>query len=244
MIRTLVVDDESLARKRLQRLLAAHPDVEVVGEAADGECAIAEALRLGPDLILLDISMPGRTGTEVLGQIARQLPEGIRPFVVFTTAHEEHAVEAFALEALDYLVKPIETETLERALRRVRQRMSKREMGALASLGSSDHLIGHEGSKMLRISFAEIGAIEVSDAQVIARTPAGGRRLGETLAELETRLPSPPFVRVSRSAIVHLDWVAHVEPGFSGTLIATLRAPLGIEVPVARRRAAALREML
>jgi two-component system LytT family response regulator len=237
-VRILLVDDESLARKRLKRLLSSHSDVEVVGEAADGEAAIAEAMRLRPDVMLLDVSMPGRTGTEVFAHLTRQLPEGMLPLVIFTTAHEEHAVEAFTLEALDYLVKPVTAEGLERALRRVRQRLGE------GSKTEPITLIAYEGSKMSRVSVNDIGVIEVEDSQVWARTPAGSRRLGESLTDLEEQLPSPPFLRVSRSALLNLDWIAHVEPGFSGTLVATLRAPLGLEIAVARRRAAALRELL
>lgn len=257
MIRVLIADDEPLARRRIRRLLAAHPDVEVAGEAAEGEGAIAQTLRLAPDVILLDIAMPERSGTEVAAEIARRLPEALRPLVVFTTAHEEHAVRAFALEALDYLTKPVEAAALERALRRARERIAGRGpgtgSGAPGDAGSAGrsppgapmtHCVATEGSKLLRIPLAEVGAIEVEREQVLARTAEGPRRLAESLAELEARLPSPPFLRVSRQAIVNLDWIAHVEPGFGGALVAKLRAPLSLEVAVSRRRAAALRARL
>jgi len=247
VIRALIADDEPLARRRLRRLLAAHPDVEIAGEAANGESAIAEALRLAPDLVLLDIAMPGRTGTEIAAELASRLPETLRPLVVFTTAHEEHAVRAFALEALDYLVKPVEAAALDRALRRARERLAGRITGpraAPAPGAPTTHLVAVEGSRLLRIPLEEVGAIEVELEQVVARTPAGARRLTETLADLEARLPSPPFLRVSRRSLVNLDWVAHVEPGFGGALVAKLRAPLSLEVAISRRRASRLRAML
>ena len=120
MIRALVVDDEPLARSRMRRLLGDHPDVEVVGEAASGDEAVAATLRLRPDLLLLDVDMPEGSGTEALERIRLTVPEAMLPAAVFTTAHAEHAVEAFALEGLDYLLKPITRETLARALKRVR----------------------------------------------------------------------------------------------------------------------------
>ena len=120
-IRVVVVDDEPLARSRMRRLLGGHPDVEVVGEASDGDAAHAAVLELRPDVVFLDVNMPGSTGTEALRAIQSSLPESMWPLAVFTTAYEEHAVEAFALEGTDYLLKPVEKTELARALKRVRK---------------------------------------------------------------------------------------------------------------------------
>lgn len=255
MIRVLVVDDEPLARRRLVRLLGEHPDAEVVGEAADGGAAVTETLRLRPDLLLLDVDMPLRSGTEAFARIAEQLPESVRPAVVFTTAHEEHAVEAFALEALDYLVKPVGEEGLARALRRVRRRQwggdaptapepPPSEPAASTAAHTPTHLVAHEGSRTVRVPMAEVAVVEVVDGQVTARTPDGDHRLSRSLIELESTLPAPPFVRVSRSAILNVEWVEHVEAGFGGAQVARLRAPMTGEVLVARRRVAGLRDAL
>ena len=257
MISTLIVDDEPLARQRLCRLLGAHSDVSLVGEAETGGEAVAACLELRPDLILLDVNMPDCDGLEALSEISQKLPEGLRPLVIFVTAHEEHALSAFDLEALDFMVKPVSALRLERALKRVRLRLHERS-GSQRGMGETQrtpdeppergypvrHLVAAEGSRLKRVPLAEIAVIEVRDSLVFARTESGEYRLSETLAELESHLPSPPFVRVSRSALIHLDWIAHLEPGFRGAWVVRLRAPLEGEVSVARRRVTALRAML
>ncbi len=129
-IRTLVVDDEPLARSRIKRLLADHPDVELVGEGDSGAAAVSSVLQLRPDLVLLDVQMPGMTGIEALQGIHDALPEGLWPLVVFTTAHEEHAVEAFSLEGMDYILKPVEAPRLAQALKRVRKLVYARQPAA------------------------------------------------------------------------------------------------------------------
>ena len=118
-VRVLVVDDEPLARSRLRRLLSAHDDVEVVGEAANGDEAIAAALEAHPDALFMDVRMPGRDGLQALRALREKLPADVMPMVVFTTAYEDHAVEAFELEGTDYLVKPVDKASLARAMQRL-----------------------------------------------------------------------------------------------------------------------------
>jgi len=263
-IRALIVDDEALARKRVRRLLAGHPDVEVDAEAGDGGEALALVLDRRPDLIFLDVNMPGQDGLGALERIQELLPEGARPLVIFTTAYEEHALRAFELEGLDYLVKPIEQAALDRALRRVRRALGgAHERGgkpavpgpgegtgasggeiAEAGVTAAGHLAAVRGEKILSLALADVGCIQLEDGIAYAHTPTGKQRLRQNLTELEERLPAPPFQRVSRSALVNLDWVAHLEPLFSGSYLATLKAPLGLELQVSRRRARRLRELL
>ena len=260
-IRTLVVDDEPLARSRMKRLLTDHPDVEVIGEAADGTAAVSEVLRLRPDVVFLDVNMPGSTGTECLRAIHAALPEDLWPLAVFTTAYEEHAVEAFALEGTDYLLKPVERDTLARALRRVRKALWRGSAAPVAppppqaaappasgppthddrAIG---HLAAHRAGRIVRLALDDVACVVVEDTITFATTAEGRFRLKSSLHEVEARLPSPPFVRISRSAVVQLPWVATIDPLASGTFEVVLRAPVGIRLAVSRRRGRRLRELL
>jgi len=265
-IRALVADDEPLARKRLRRLLDEHEDVEVVGEAAAGDETVDKVLEERPDVLFLDIRMPGQDGIQAFRELRAKLPGDVLPLAVFTTAHEEHAVEAFELEGTDYLVKPLDDEQLERALRRVRREVWRRdrpvspERAAPEDAATEDtdvdedvpgeapedvgHLAGHRANKIVRLALDEIGAVTVNDTITWAHTPEGKVRLRQPLSELEERLPCPPFVRVSRSAMVSLEWIDHLAPMFSGTYSAFLREPLDLEIHVSRRRARNLRKLL
>jgi DNA-binding LytR/AlgR family response regulator len=264
-ITAFVVDDEPLARRRIRRLLDQHPDVEIVGEAAAGEEAVAGVLEKRPDVVFLDVRMPGKDGVEALREIRALLPENLRPVTVFTTAYEEHAAEAFALAGTDYLVKPIERDGLARAMRRVRRALgargpgdeantvatgdvvpaSARERdGEGASPRAAGHIAGHRAGRIVNLVLEDIGCIAVEETITWAHTPQGKFRLRMTLQEAESRLATPPFVRVSRSAIINLDWVDHLSPMFSGTFVAVLRPSIGIEVQVSRRRARVLRDLL
>jgi two-component system LytT family response regulator len=245
----------------MRRLLGDHPDVEVVGEAADGAAAHTEALRLRPDVVFLDVNMPGSTGTEALRAIQAALPESLWPLAVFTTAYEEHAVEAFALEGTDYLLKPVERDQLARALRRVRKALWARDGAAPTppavpaasapvpaaaeppATAEPGHLTAHRAGKLLRLPLAHVALVEVEDTITFAVVGADRHRLAMALAEAGDRLPTPPFVRISRSAIVNLDWIASLAPVASGTYLATLRAPAQRQVQVSRRRSKRLLEL-
>ncbi len=262
-IRTLVVDDEPLARSRMSRLLADHPDVEVIGEAADGTAAVSEILRLRPDVVFLDVNMPGSTGTECLRAIHAALPEDLWPLAVFTTAYEEHAVEAFALEGTDYLLKPVERDTLARALRRVRKVLWRDSAAvaapptpsaqpvvpsapepAVAEEEAAGHLAAHRAGRIVNLALEDVACVVVEDTITFAVTADGRFRLKSTLHEAEARLPSPPFVRISRSAVVQLSWVDQIEPMPSGTFEAVLKSPVELRLAVSRRRGRRLRELL
>lgn len=252
-IRAVIVEDEPLARRRLRRLLSDHADVEVVAEAEDGGQAVGMVLEERPDLLFLDVRMPDKDGLATLRELRERLPESVHPSVVFVTAYEEHAVEAFELEGTDYLVKPIDADQLQRALRRVRQsswRRDARESPSDPGSGAAEpgkvtgHLAGHRAGKIVNLSLEDVACVEVDDTITWAHTPQGKYRLKATLQEAAERLPTPPFVRVSRSAIVNLEWIDHLSPMFSGTYVARLRPAIGMDVDVSRRRARELREML
>ncbi len=273
-IRTLVVDDEPLARRRLRRLLKDHEDVEVVAEAASGDDAVAAALKHRPDLVFLDVRMPGGDGLAALRALRSKLPEELRPLAVFTTAFEEHAVEAFELAGIDYLMKPVERAQIDRALRRARKILWQRhraEPGAAAPDVPSSPLAGggpegpapqaakpaaaggergvgfiaaHRAGKILQLDLSEVACLILEDGIAWAYTPSGRYRLRHGIGKVEERLACPPFFRVSRSAIVNLVWVDHLAPMFSGTFCATLKAPIQMEIHVSRRRARELRQYL
>lgn len=273
-IRTLVVDDEPLARRRLRRLLKDHEDVEVVAEAASGDDAVAAVLEHQPDLVFLDVRMPGGDGLAALRTLRSKLPEELRPLAVFTTAFEEHAVEAFELAGIDYLVKPVERAQIDRALRRARKILWQRhrgEPGAVApaapssprdggqpeaaahgaarppAAGGSEgvgFIAAHRAGKILQLDLGEVACLVLEDGIAWAYTPSGRFRLRHGLGKIEERLAGPPFFRVSRSAIINLGWVDHLAPMFSGTFCATLKAPVQMEIHVSRRRARELRQLL
>ena len=269
-VRAVVVDDEPLARRRMRRLLKAHDDIEIVGEATTGEEAVAVVLDARPDLLLMDVRMPGCDGLQALRDLRDKLPADVLPLTVFITAHEDHAVEAFELEGIDYLVKPVDKQALARAMQRVRRALWQRGRAAPspdaaeAAGGSTEpaaaaareetprrrdgeaigHLAAHRAGKIIRLAVADIACLVVDDTITWATTADGRYRLRQGLGELEKRLPSPPFFRVSRAAVVNLAWVAHLAPMFSGTYSAFLKDPVGIEIHVSRRRARELRQLL
>jgi len=268
-LRVVIVDDEPLARKRLLRLLGAHDDVEVVGEATNGDEAVSVALDTHPDALFMDVRMPGSDGLTALRKLREKLPADVLPMVVFTTAYEDHAVEAFELEGTDYLVKPVEKASLARAMQRLRRGSWQRGRGAepvdesadepvktaaeeppAADKGSSGegggvgHLAAHRAGKIIRLALEDIACIVVEDTITWAFTAEGKFRLRQGLGQLEKRLACPPFFRASRSAMVNLSWIDHLAPMFSGTYSAFLKEPVKAEIHVSRRRARELRQLL
>jgi len=241
VIRAVVVDDEALGRRRLLRLLGDHPDVEVVGEAADGAAARAQVLTLRPDLLFLDVQMPGEDGPTALRRLRETLPDDALPWVVFTTAHAEHALDAFELEALDYLLKPVERSGLARALKRVRRRVAQ-PGGGVGAPAPPQRLLARRGTRTIPLDVDGIAAVVVEDATAWAWTPDGRFRIDGTLQEVVARLPAG-FVQVSRAAVLRPDAVASLRPLASGTFEATLHGIEGV-LHVSRRRARELKQHL
>jgi len=233
-LRVLLADDELVARARLRRLLAAVPDVTVAGECDRGE-ALHEALRAGgADVVLLDVEMPGLSGLDAL----RLLPEP-RPYVIFCTAHAEHAVAAFDVGAVDYVTKPVEAGRLAIAIERARRAASARSIGAPADAPRRLAIETREG--VLLLDPAEITFAELDGALVTIHV--GGRRVLSDLAlgALEERLPSS-FLRVHRRALLNLDHVTLLEPTATGGYVARTRG--GHAVEVSRQAARELRRAL
>ena len=225
-MKALIVDDEPLARRELRRLLAAHPEIEVVGEAASAADAERAIAALAPALVFLDIQMPQRTGFQLLESLEDA------PHVVFTTAYDEHALQAFEVGALDYLLKPIAPARLAAALARVRERVAPAPQGEW--LAPDRPLLVREGDRTLLVRLGEVEWIEAAGNYV--QLHFGGHRplLLHSLAALERRLDPERFFRASRSAVVNLDRVDRFDTGVRGELIARLKG--GASVPLSRRQ--------
>jgi two-component system response regulator AlgR len=241
-LRTLVVDDEPLATERLQLLLARIGGIDLVGTASDGEaaCRMADALR--PDLLLLDIAMPGMDGIDVAREIGRRAD---RPAVIFVTAFDQFAVSAFEVEAVDYLVKPVDPKRLERALDRARAHLHGRGASALqpadAQGGHLDEFWASDLSGLVRIRSIDID--RVSAERDYMRLHVGPRSwlIHHSMAALEDGLDPARFVRLHRSAIVRRDFISGFQRNASGRWIARLAD--GSEQPVGRLYADSVREI-
>ena len=232
MIRALIVDDEAPARDRLRRLLKEFPEVEVAGEAGDGEHAIEQIAALQPGVVFLDIQMPGCTGLE----LAASLPEP-RPRIVFCTAFDQYAVDAFELHAVDYLLKPVSRARLEKAIARVRQEPAAE--GALDRLsgrawGVPTRFLARKGTAYRVVAAREVLCFVSEGGLTKLQTREHHYWMTPTLNELEARLDPAEFFRISRAAIVHLDAVAEVAAIAGGHGELTLRN--GLKLDVSRRR--------
>jgi two-component system LytT family response regulator len=227
--RALIVDDEALARGRLRKMLDREPDVAVVGECDNGPEAISSIRNERPDVIFLDVQMPEVSGFDVL----RALPPETKPAVIFVTAYDRHAVEAFEVHALDYLLKPFTQARLQEALHRVRERNRGSAIESLEHLRASlesaqprggylDRVAVKTGNQTLFIKVAEIDYAESAANYVILRTRAGSHIVRETLSNLETRLPPRLFLRISRSTIVNLERVKALQLSPQGESVVAL----------------------
>ncbi|QSQ11584.1 LytR/AlgR family response regulator transcription factor [Myxococcus landrumensis] len=237
-MRVLIVDDERLARAELRRLLAAYPDVEVVGEATHVEQARQQVEALTPDLLLLDIQMPGGTGFDVLEQLDEP------PDVIFTTAYDAHAVRAFSVNALDYLLKPIEAERLAESLERVRQRgHAQRASEPSRPTGTPlERVFVRDGERCWLVQLAQVPLISSEGNYSRLHLPGHQPLLLRSLSYLEEKLDPARFFRASRQHLINLDFVETLEPGPGGTLVARLRG--GPEVEMSRRQSLRFRERM
>jgi DNA-binding LytR/AlgR family response regulator len=238
-IRTVLVDDEAPARERLRKLLAGYAEVEVVGEAQDGGEALELVSETSPDLLFLDIQMPCCDGLE----LAASLPSP-RPWIVFCTAYDQYAVDAFELNAVDYLLKPINRARLERALRKVQDQSAGSSDGPLNKLSQSRpaRFLGKRGARFRVIPQEEVLYFGSEGGLTQLVTAETYFWLQPTLAELEKRLAPTTFFRVSRSAIVRLEAVREVVPlvgGYGQIVLVT-----GKKLDVSRRRYKPLLEIL
>jgi two-component system LytT family response regulator len=229
-MKALVVDDEPLARRELRRLLAAFPRIEVIGEAGDIDEARVRIEALAPDVVFLDIQMPGGSGFDLLAQLDRI------PRIIFTTAYDQYAVKAFEVSALDYLLKPVEPERLAAAIHKLH----------VAPVPVPGHdsplaqLFVRDGPRCWFVPLREVRLISSEGNYVRLHWNKERPLLGRSLAALEQKLDARLFFRANRTQIVNLDFVVHVEVGEGGRLHLQLRDG-SEEVEVSRRQARSFR---
>ena len=228
--RVLIVDDEALARERVRKLLGSEPDVEVVGECGNGPDAITFIQGERPDLVFLDVQMPEVSGFDVL----RALPPENLPAVIFVTAHDQHAIEAFEVHALDYLLKPFKRARFQEAVRRAVEHVQARDAAGMnrqlaewlratkTAPSYLNRIAVKSDDRTIFIKVEEIDYVESASNYVVLCTRSGNHVLRDTLTNLETRLPPKLFLRISRSVIVNLDAVKELQPGLQGEHIVIL----------------------
>jgi len=229
-IRTLIVDDEPLARERIRQLLHKEPDIEILGECADGRDAVAAIDKYKPDLVFLDVQMPELDGFGVLDQLERR----VMPAIVFVTAYDQFALRAFEVHALDYLLKPFDSGRFKKALERARERiqrlpaddLSRRISELLADLKPApkqNRLAIKSGGKVLVLKIDDIDWVEAADNYVNLHIGNESHLHRETMAALEARFPAEKFMRISRSTMVNIERIKELQPMFHGEYSVILR---------------------
>lgn len=246
----LIVDDSRLARTELRHLLQDFPHVTVVGEARNADEARAQIEALAPDLLLLDIQMPGQTGFELLASL------DTAPHVVFTTAYDEYALQAFGVNALDYLLKPVQLPRLAAALAKAAARLAPVPAAAPAGaaapdepaptaqapLTAQDQVFVKDGERCWFVKLADIKLFEINGSYTRIYFDDHRPLIPRTLQQLEGRLDPKVFFRANRQQIINLNWIGGVEPWFSNTLKLQLRN--GPEVEVSRQQSVRFRELM
>jgi two-component system LytT family response regulator len=231
-IRTLIVDDEPLARERVRSLLNEQPGVEVIGEAQDGDQAVQAILKDSPDLVFLDVQMPQKTGFDVIQAVGAER----MPAVVFVTAYDQHALKAFEVHAVDYLLKPFDRERFEGAVDRARRQLENADTGVLkhqlqrlvaqltpAASPRQERLIVKTGGRLFFLRADEIDWIEAAGNYVRLHVGKESHLLRETMNAIEARLDPNQFLRIHRSRIVNMERVKELHPWFNGDYAVILR---------------------
>ncbi len=222
-ISTILADDEPLARERVRSFLKDEPDVEILAECADGAQALQETQKRQPDLLFLDVQMPRLNGFEVLQALA----PGPIPIVIFTTAHDEHAIQAFDFNALDYLLKPFTEARFKMSLQRARDRLEKGlrqadpQLKALLSqlhapVTGGGRIFVRSSERILFLKPEEIVRVEAAGNYVVLHSGKEQHIIRETISAMEARLAAAGFMRISRSVIVNLAYIREIQPAGSG----------------------------
>lgn len=242
-MRALVIDDERLARKELINLLSQYDQVEIVGEANNVDDAKEKIETLAPDVVFLDIQMPEKTGFDLLEELDNV------PHVIFTTAYDEYAIKAFQVNALDYLLKPIEPkrlgEAIERLLKKLNENQDKsEEMGAFVGrkLTLDDQVFVKDGDRCWFVKLSNVRLFESDGNYIKVYFDNFKPMIHKSLNALDERLSEKSFFRASRKHIINLSWVEAIEPWFNGGLVVTLKG--GDRIEVSRRQAARFKDMM
>ena len=238
MLKVILIDDERLARSELKRLLQEFPDVEIIGEAANADEAIEKIESLNPDLIFLDIQMPGKTGFDLLTELEKA------PHVIFVTAYDEYALKAFDVNALDYLMKPIEPKRLADALLKVKQKdeeelLSYNNRGIL---GEHDQVFVKDGERCWFVKLSDVRLFESVGNYAKVFFGTNKPLILKSLNALEERLDEKVFFRANRKHIINLRMIEKIEPYFNGGLLLDLIG--GEKIEVSRRQAVKFKEMM
>jgi len=243
-MKTLIVDDERLARIELRRLLQDFPKIDIVGEAANADEALELIEELEPDLLFLDIQMPGKNGFELLSAL-----KGSAPDVIFTTAFDEYAIKAFEFNALDYLLKPIDTERLKEAISRVEdnQPASQEEEKSDSTkvdkpLSQNDQVFVKDGDRCWFVKLSKVRLFESMGNYVRLYFDDQKPLVLKSLNSLEERLDPQTFFRANRKHIINLAWIEKIEPWFSGGLLVTLQG--GDKIEISRRQTIRFKELM
>ena len=230
-IRTLVVDDEPLARERLTSLLSAEADIEVVGQCRDGEEAVRSIMDGSPDLVFLDVQMPAMNGFEVIEAVGSER----MPLVIFVTAYDQHALRAFQVRALDYVLKPFDRERFQEALQRARAQVQRDETGDIGrrllalvkdlrrDQPKTDRLVVKSGGRLFFLRTDEIDWIEAAGNYVRLHVGTTSHLLRETMNAIEGRLDPEKFFRIHRSRIVNMERIQEMQPWLNGEYAVVLR---------------------
>jgi len=242
--KTLIIDDEQLARQRLKRLLKPFEEFEIIGEAINGADGLEQIETLRPELIFLDIEMPLLNGFEMLSRLQHQ------PKVVFTTAYDQYAIKAFEEDSIDYLLKPIETDRLAKTVKKLQQKI-KQPAPALPLEDLMQQLFVKKelktltvkiGDKILLIKLADIVCIEAEDKYVFLHTTDGRKHLTDfTITVLEEKLPEA-FIRIHRSSIINTEHIKEIRKGFNGALVFVMDNAAGSKLTSSRSNGDMLRE--
>jgi two-component system, LytTR family, response regulator len=246
--RCLLIDDEPLALERLERLLSGHEEVEILGKVSRPSEAVSLIDTLQPDLLFLDIQMPGMTGFQVLERVRHQ------PVVIFVTAYDRYAMEAFEVNSIDYLLKPVQKERLAKALQKLDQLRTVPDGGRLEFEKVLDYLrrtrettrklVSRQGERMLLIEPSEVAYFYAASKYTFAVTSRGEFILDYTLQQLRQWLPEDKFLTIHRSYVVNLDCVAELARGFAGGLLCRLKSPFSKDLPISRSLVAEVRRRI
>jgi two-component system LytT family response regulator len=238
-MKAIIIDDERLARQELKKLLAVHPEIEVVGEAGNAQEAIESIKQLKPDVIFLDIQMPGKNGFELLEDIS-----GV-PEIVFVSAYDDYAIRAFEVNALDYLLKPVQTNRLAETVKKILNKDVSEKADTKSStqiLNDDDQVFVKDGEKCWFVKLSNIRLFESEGNYVRILFDNNRPLILRSLNNLDERLNNKTFFRASRKHIINLKWVETIENWFNGGLMVKLKG--GEQIEISRRQAAKLKDMM
>lgn len=250
-MRSIIVDDEQSARSRLARLLGAHPDVQLIGEARDGIEAVEKIEKLHPDLVFLDIEMPGLGGFEVLESLTPNVP---LPLVIFVTGYDQYALAAFEANALAYLLKPVRPERLAHAVEHARKLTlasggREREQRQVLRVARESpqplrQIVCRKRDRLLLVAPEQIFWFRVEDGIVKARTEIETFSVNHQLSELEARLPHERFFRARREVLINLDRIKEIRPYFKSGFLVVMSDPDSSEIVLSARQAHQFRQRI